>query len=136
VSVTPCVCIQKSVGSWHVLTFGTVLRKRLVPLQVLDQTPAQYSLSRCVDEEPGMSTRLHDNCVLTAVKPLRNDSLYSCQDTVDRGGWLEYLRRSPGSRKRRRKGAPLPGGIIRPPCSWDINTGAWPSRLEQSQTRQ
>jgi hypothetical protein len=36
------------------------------------------------------------------------------------GGGLEYLHRSPASRKRRRKGNPVPGGISGPPCSWGI----------------
>jgi hypothetical protein len=34
------------------------------------------------------------------------------------GGGLEYLHRSPASRKRRRKGNPVPGGITGSPCSW------------------
>jgi hypothetical protein len=33
---------------------------------------------------------------------------------------LEYLHRSPDSRKRRRKGNPVPGGITGRPCSWGI----------------
>jgi hypothetical protein len=36
------------------------------------------------------------------------------------GGGLEYLHRSPASRKRRQKGNPVPGGITGPPCSWGI----------------
>jgi hypothetical protein len=36
------------------------------------------------------------------------------------GGGLEYLHLSPASRKRRRKGNPVPGGITEPPCSWGI----------------
>jgi hypothetical protein len=36
------------------------------------------------------------------------------------GGELEYHHRSPASRKRRRKGNPVPGGITGPPCSWGI----------------
>jgi hypothetical protein len=36
------------------------------------------------------------------------------------GGMLEFLHRSPVSRKRRRKGSPGPGGITGPPCSWGI----------------
>jgi hypothetical protein len=38
------------------------------------------------------------------------------------GGRFEYLNRSPASRRRRRKGNPVPGGITRPPCSWGIWT--------------
>jgi hypothetical protein len=34
------------------------------------------------------------------------------------GGALEYLHRSPASRRRRRKGNPVPGGITGPPCHW------------------
>jgi hypothetical protein len=45
------------------------------------------------------------------------------------GGRLEYLHRSPASRRRRRKGNPVPGGITGPPCHWDINTGTWSSRF-------
>jgi hypothetical protein len=36
------------------------------------------------------------------------------------GGGIEYLRRSPASRKRRRKGNPVPGGKSGPTCSWGI----------------
>jgi hypothetical protein len=36
------------------------------------------------------------------------------------GGGLEYFYRSPASRKRRRKGNPVPGGISGPPCSWGM----------------
>jgi hypothetical protein len=45
-------------------------------------------------------------------------------------GGVEYLHRSPASRRRRRKGNPVPGGI-----NWatlfrgDIHTGIWPSRF-------
>jgi hypothetical protein len=50
------------------------------------------------------------------------------------GGGIEYLHRSPASRKSRRKGIPVPGLY-----NWatlflgDINTGTWPSRLAESQ---
>jgi hypothetical protein len=36
------------------------------------------------------------------------------------GGGLEYLHHSPVSRKRRRKGKPVAGGITGPPCPWGI----------------
>jgi hypothetical protein len=52
---------------------------------------------------------------------------------VPYGGRVEYLYRSPTSRRRRWKGNPVPGGITRPPCSWgDINTGTWLCRLWES----
>jgi hypothetical protein len=38
------------------------------------------------------------------------------------------------SSKKRRKGNPVPGGIML--FLGDINTGTWPSRLEESQMRQ
>jgi hypothetical protein len=45
-------------------------------------------------------------------------------------GELEYLHRSPASRRRRRKGNPVPGGMTGANLSLgDINTGTWPSRL-------
>jgi hypothetical protein len=34
------------------------------------------------------------------------------------GGGLEYLHRSPASRRRRWKGNPVPGGVTGPPCHW------------------
>jgi hypothetical protein len=37
---------------------------------------------------------------------------------VLRGGGFEYLHRSPASRKRRRKGISVPGGITGSPCHW------------------
>jgi hypothetical protein len=46
-----------------------------------------------------------------------------------RGGRLQYLHRSPESRRRRRKGNPVAGGITGPPCSGGINTQTWFSRL-------
>jgi hypothetical protein len=36
------------------------------------------------------------------------------------GGRLEYLHRSPATRRRRRKGNPVPGVITGVPCSWGI----------------
>jgi hypothetical protein len=49
------------------------------------------------------------------------------------GDVFEHLHRSPGSRRRRRKGNPVPGGITGSPCSWrDINTGTRSSRLGES----
>jgi hypothetical protein len=33
------------------------------------------------------------------------------------GGGFKYLHRSPASRRKRRKGNPVPGGITGPPCS-------------------
>jgi hypothetical protein len=36
------------------------------------------------------------------------------------GGAVEYLHRSPASRKSRRKGSPVPWGITGPPCSCGI----------------
>jgi hypothetical protein len=35
------------------------------------------------------------------------------------GGGLQYLHRSPASRRRRRNGNPVPGGITGPPCFWE-----------------
>jgi hypothetical protein len=42
-----------------------------------------------------------------------------CKEFIERspcGGGLEYLHRSPTSRRRRRNGNPVPGGITGPPC--------------------
>jgi hypothetical protein len=36
------------------------------------------------------------------------------------GGGVEYLHRSPASRRRRRKGNPVTGGTTWPRCSWGI----------------
>jgi hypothetical protein len=47
-------------------------------------------------------------------KRKKSSSEYPC------GGGLEYLHRSPASRKRLQKGNPLPGGITGPLCSWGI----------------
>jgi hypothetical protein len=44
-------------------------------------------------------------------------------ENTPRGGGFEYLSRSPARRRRRRKGDPVPWGIIGPPGSWDISTG-------------
>jgi hypothetical protein len=62
------------------------------------------------------------------VSPRMNYTSFLC------GGGIESLHRSPASRKRRRKGNPVPGDIARSPCYWrDINTGIWPSILGESQ---
>jgi hypothetical protein len=39
---------------------------------------------------------------------------------VPRGGGLEYLHCSSASRRRRRGGNPMPGGITGPPSRWGI----------------
>jgi hypothetical protein len=39
------------------------------------------------------------------------------------GGGLEYFYRSPVSRKRRREGNPMSGGITGAPCSWRYKYG-------------
>jgi hypothetical protein len=56
------------------------------------------------------------------------------KESVQRGGaGFKCLYRSPASRRSRRIGNPVPGGI-----NWatlfleDINTGTWPSRLRES----
>jgi hypothetical protein len=46
-----------------------------------------------------------------------------------RGGGLEYLHHSPASRRRRRKGNPVPGGITGQPCHSGTNTETWTSKL-------
>jgi hypothetical protein len=38
--------------------------------------------------------------------------------TLPYGGGLEYPYRSPGSRRRRRKGNPVSGTVSGPPCHW------------------
>jgi hypothetical protein len=40
--------------------------------------------------------------------------------TFWRNEWVEYLHRSPASRKRPRKWNPVSGGLSGPPCSWGI----------------
>jgi hypothetical protein len=51
---------------------------------------------------------------LVGEKKLLSPQLVPC------GGGVEYLHRSPESRRRRRNGNPVPGGITGPPCSWGI----------------
>jgi hypothetical protein len=41
-------------------------------------------------------------------------------ESIPCGGGIEYLHRSPASGRRQRKGNPVPGGITRPPSSWEI----------------
>jgi hypothetical protein len=49
---------------------------------------------------------------------------YICMDlSLQVGGELEYLHRSPASHKRRHKMNPVPGGITGPPCSWGYKYG-------------
>jgi hypothetical protein len=45
---------------------------------------------------------------------------FTQSSTAPRGGVWEYAHRSPASRRRRRKGKPVPGGITGPPCHWGI----------------
>jgi hypothetical protein len=49
--------------------------------------------------------------------------LYHTSPLPGRGGF-EYFYRSPASRRRRRKGNSVSGGIIGPPCSWGYKYGA------------
>jgi hypothetical protein len=49
---------------------------------------------------------------------LYNEDLTYLKLETSYGGGFEYFHRSPASRKRRRKGNPVPGGITGPPCSW------------------
>jgi hypothetical protein len=59
--------------------------------------------------------------------------MFSLKNYIPPGGGVEYLHRSPASRRRRRKGNPVSGGY-----NWatlflrNINTGTWPSRLGES----
>jgi hypothetical protein len=52
------------------------------------------------------------------------------------GGGLEYLHRSPASRKRQQKGTQCRGFNWATLFLGDINTGTWPSKLGESQIRQ
>jgi hypothetical protein len=62
--------------------------------------------------------------------------IYTHINIKPRGGGLDYLHRSPASRKMRPKKEPSARGY-----NWatlflgDINTGTWPSRLGKSQMR-
>jgi hypothetical protein len=42
---------------------------------------------------------------------------------IPRGGGLEYLHRSPASRKRRQTGKAVPEDVTGPPCSWRYKHG-------------
>jgi hypothetical protein len=48
---------------------------------------------------------------------LFKDSREECDAVCRR---VEYFHRSPASRRKRRKGNPVPGGITGPSCSWGI----------------
>jgi hypothetical protein len=50
---------------------------------------------------------------------LYNDDLRPAQ-MIPCGGGVQYLHRTLASRRRRRKGNPVPGGITGPPCSRGI----------------
>jgi hypothetical protein len=50
----------------------------------------------------------------------KKNSLIVLCAAIPYGGGVEYLHRSPESRRRRRKEKPVPGGITGPPCSWGI----------------
>jgi hypothetical protein len=51
---------------------------------------------------------------------LYNEDLRQLRRITPCGGGLEYLHRSHASRRRPRKGNPVPGVITGPPCSWGI----------------
>jgi hypothetical protein len=57
------------------------------------------------------------NNSLKVTHPSINNVLYCLTSP---GGGIEYLHRSPASRRRRRKGNPVPGDTTGPPCSWGI----------------
>jgi hypothetical protein len=51
---------------------------------------------------------------------LYNENKWDKMVSLQCGGGFEYLHRSPASRRRRRKGNPVSGGITGPACSWGI----------------
>jgi hypothetical protein len=55
---------------------------------------------------------------MRSVPGLYEEDQMDREDQVPCGGGVEYLHRSPASRRRRRKGNPVPGGITGPPCLW------------------
>jgi hypothetical protein len=59
------------------------------------------------------------NCVFYSVraKGLYNEHI-SQATVIPCGGRVQYLHRSPTSRRRQQKGDPVPGGITGSPCSW------------------
>jgi hypothetical protein len=78
-----------------------------------------FSISFCVlvIYLPGHSTNFYCkfSCWLPLIK-LGPGYIYRNWKGNQCWGWLEYLHRSPVSRKRWRKGNPLPGGIAGLPC--------------------
>jgi hypothetical protein len=75
----------------------------------------------------GMSQRLSAACV-SRFKTARDPDFRTLRSNT-----IESLHRSPPSRKRRRIGNPVPGGIWATLFLGDINTGTWPSRFGESQ---
>jgi hypothetical protein len=76
------------------------------------------------------------------VFPVRSDLnlyiLFRINSVKPEGGFLrevgfEYLHRSSASRRRRRKGNPVPGYNWAALFLGDVNTGTWPSRFGKSQ---
>jgi hypothetical protein len=57
--------------------------------------------------------------LLEAVLSVRSVPKLYNQGQLPLGGF-EYLHRSPASRRRRRKGNPVPGSITGTSCSWGI----------------
>jgi hypothetical protein len=73
------------------------------------------------------------NVVSLTTSPVFLSSLSLCKLVTPSGGGVEYLHRSPVSRRRRRKGNPVPGGITGPLCSWGgLNTETWSYSVGES----
>jgi hypothetical protein len=105
-----------------------------------------FCVSACVDKVP-VNKLLGNNFVKKFPRQQTNFQVFSTSSVtyqrkvgnqffLSRVEGVEYLHRSPASRRRRRKGNPVPGRRTRPtPFLGDINMGTRPSRLVESRIR-
>jgi hypothetical protein len=66
----------------------------------------------------GMLKRMFSVC--SALELYNEDPRPAEVVSTPRGGEFEYLHRSLASRRRRRKGNPVPGVVTGLPCSWEL----------------
>jgi hypothetical protein len=76
--------------------------------RIMAHCMAALHLGYCGNQDGGEKREYKDVAVRT------NTSRDPC------GGWVEYVHLSPASRRWRRKGNPVSGGLTGPPCFWGI----------------
>jgi hypothetical protein len=134
-------CVMKEVHMWcgdfgfHCIVTCIITSRQWLakhfPAEANERNNRSLLLGNSAENMPRQQKRLHFLCDPCRVI-IKGDSQKARQN-IPYGGGVEYFHRSPSSRRRRRKGNPVPGGYNRVTLYLrDIKAGTWPSRLEES----